>query len=327
MNDFFGTTDKINASKPILTALLFLTCIQCAAQRVVFTPAYTPQAQFVGYYVAKEKNFYSDEGLDVVIRHIGSGKKELAADLLLEGQIDIAGQHMPQAILSRSKGDPIVNVFQLTQHLGLCCVTKKPIKSAKELNGLKIAKWANGYTEICEALEKAEDIHINWVLSFDPVNLFIFDAVDGVIVYSFNELIKLEQSVGGIDRENIFAFADIPLLDIPEEGLFVTESFYNGHRDLVEKFVRASKLGWDYAREHTEEALEISWRYIQDNNIVSNHQRERAMLEEHLKLQINSATGKPDYARISEEKLKRLTEVMLKYGFIQNDIEYKDFIK
>jgi NitT/TauT family transport system substrate-binding protein len=36
---------------------------------IVFTPQWTPQAQFAGYYVAQELGFYRDAGLNVTIEH------------------------------------------------------------------------------------------------------------------------------------------------------------------------------------------------------------------------------------------------------------------
>lgn len=313
--------------KTILTLLLAVMCLWGKAQKVVFAPQYTPQSQFAGYYVAKAKNFYYDEGLDVVIRHIGVGTKETSADLLIDGQADIAGQQLFQSILLRDNGTPVVNVMQLTQRIGLCCVTRKPIKSVKDLDGMKIGKWVNGYSEICETLEKAENIDIEWVPAFNPVNLYAYGAVDGILVYSYNELIQLDQAVGGIDNENVFVFADQPSLDIPEDGLYVTEDYYLKNRETVEKFVRATKKGWDYVREHPDEALEISLKVIRDNNIVTNRSKEKNMLEQYLKLQINPATGKPDYAQISESELDKLISAMMANGAITENVEHKDFIK
>ena len=39
------------------------------AQRIVFTPQWTPQSQFAGYYVAQEKGFYQEAGIEVIIKH------------------------------------------------------------------------------------------------------------------------------------------------------------------------------------------------------------------------------------------------------------------
>ena len=40
-----------------------------AQKQVVYTPTWTAQAQFAGFYVADAMGFYKDAGLDVVIKH------------------------------------------------------------------------------------------------------------------------------------------------------------------------------------------------------------------------------------------------------------------
>lgn len=50
-------------------ASLALTGSALAQQKVTFTPQWTPQAQFAGYYVAKELGFYEEAGIDVEIVH------------------------------------------------------------------------------------------------------------------------------------------------------------------------------------------------------------------------------------------------------------------
>lgn len=49
----------------IFTALLILGCPASFAQKITFMPQWTAQAQFIGYYVAKDKGFYEQEGLEL----------------------------------------------------------------------------------------------------------------------------------------------------------------------------------------------------------------------------------------------------------------------
>ena len=53
----------------LITALLFSLSLIGNAQRIVFTPQWTPQAQFAGYYVAFDKGFYKEAGVDVDMQH------------------------------------------------------------------------------------------------------------------------------------------------------------------------------------------------------------------------------------------------------------------
>ena len=51
-----------------IIGFLLLPCI-VQAQRIVFTPQWTPQSQFAGYYVAQDKGYYKDAGVEVEIQH------------------------------------------------------------------------------------------------------------------------------------------------------------------------------------------------------------------------------------------------------------------
>lgn len=311
----------------LLTLLLLCACLPGRAKKIIFTPQYYPQSQFAGFYIAKEKGFYEEEGLDVVIRHIGVTSNETAHSLLVDGKIHIGGVQLFQALKGRAAGEPLVNIFQITQNIGLCCVSKKPLKSFEDLDGLKVSTWSRGYSDICEMLEKAEGIKIRWIKAFNPVNLLIFDAVDAVLAYSYSEMLQLWQSMGRIPEENILHFSDVRLLNMPEDGLYVTESYYARNRETIEKFIRATVRGWEYARKNIDEAVDISFKYIRESHIVTNRQKQKAMLEEYLKLQVNPKTGRADFPGISPEDLDRIQDLMINSGVISKRIEHKDFTR
>ena len=53
----------------MLTVMMISVMAAKAQERFVFTPQWTAQAQFAGYYVAQEKGFYKEAGIDVEIAH------------------------------------------------------------------------------------------------------------------------------------------------------------------------------------------------------------------------------------------------------------------
>ena len=57
----------------VTTLLLLSTIVRAQQERFVFTTAWMAQAQFAGYYVAYERGFYKEAGLDVDIVHAGAG--------------------------------------------------------------------------------------------------------------------------------------------------------------------------------------------------------------------------------------------------------------
>ena len=311
-----------------LTLLLafFLCPLAMNAQKMVFVPQWTPQAQFSGFYVAQEKGFYAEEGLDVEIRHIGTNSSENPMDLLLGGEAQIVGQQLIQSIIARADGRKILNVMSITQESGLCCVSRNPISEPKELDSLKVGRWKVGYADFCDMLETYSGITVNWVPFLNGINLYIYGAVDATLCYTFSELISLNLAIGDIPDDHIIRFSEFGY-DCPEDGLYVTEDYYSNNKESVDKFVRASIKGWEYAREHKGEALEISWKYVQEGNITTNREHQRRMLEEYLRLQMNKNTGFADFAPVTEELFDKIVGALLETGYITNKVEYNELVR
>ena len=82
---------------------LSLTAAQ-AADNVTIQLKWVAQAQFAGYFVAKEKGFYRDAGLDVTIKP--GGPDVAPPQVIAGGGADVVVDWMPSALASREKGVP-----------------------------------------------------------------------------------------------------------------------------------------------------------------------------------------------------------------------------
>ena len=308
----------------LLSLLMAVSLLQ--AQDITFMPQWTPQAQFAGFYVAYEKGFYADEGLNVNIVHTGQHSTESIADMLESGDIHIGGMQTMQAIVSRSKGVPLVNIMQITQNTGLCCVSHTPLHSVADLSGKKTGKWKKGYYEVCEILATKENVDIDWVSFVNGINLFVYGAIDATLCFSFNELIRLELAMGDIPQENVLHFSETGY-SYPEDGLWVTESYWKQNREAIEKFARASIRGWKWANENKEETLEISRKYVNEGHVATNDILESMMLDEYLRLQTNPHTGNMDYEKITEDVFDRIVNDLYNAGLIGTKVEYDKIIR
>ena len=95
-----------------LIAIMFTTIVSTAfaGDKVTIQLKWVTQAQFAGYYVAKDKGFYDAEGLDVTIK---PGGPDIApAQVLAGGGADVMVDWMPSALAAREKGLPLVNIAQ-----------------------------------------------------------------------------------------------------------------------------------------------------------------------------------------------------------------------
>lgn len=303
-----------------------LSVLHAELKDVVFAPQWIPQAQFAGYYVAKEKGFFEQEGLNVTFNHVGINSKETSLELLKEGKAHIAGLQLMQAIVARSKGEPIVNVCQVTQISGLWVVAHRPIRELKDLNHMRVARWQSGHSELFDVLSHEFNLDIEWVPISRSVNLFIYGAVDATLCYSYNEYLGLLLSMGRIPEENVLRCHDHGFR-VPEDGLYVTEQYYKDNKATIDAFVRATKKGWDYAAAHPEEACALSHRYVEAGHVSSNPVMERMMLKECLRLQVNPDTGRRDYAQATEEVFNKLVDAMYRAAVIMKTVNYQEMIR
>ena len=88
-----------------------------AADEVTLQLKWVTQAQFAGYYVAKDKGFYEEEGLDVTI--LPGGPDIAPTQVIAGGGADVTVEWMPAALAAREKGLPLVNIAQPFKSSGM----------------------------------------------------------------------------------------------------------------------------------------------------------------------------------------------------------------
>ena len=304
--------------------LLFFMCsalFAVYAQQVTFTPQWTPQSQFAGYYAALEKGFYAQEGVDVNIVH--PTKTYSSVNMLLDGSADIITGELIQAMEAAGKNISFVNLMQTTQHSTLVLLTRKEnVSSIMQLRGCRIGTWKVGFNEIPRMLELQQNLGIEWIKFINPVNLYISGAVDATLAKSYNE--KILFSMSGITPGSVLHFSEMGF-DFPEDGLYVTEDFYKKNTGLCRKFARASQKGWEWVRNNREEALEIVMKYVKAENVPTNIYNQKLMLDVLLDAQEDVKGQAPSY-KLSEDAFNRLNSKLVQYGIIPKPVEFKRFM-
>src|ERR1700752_1040803 len=115
-----------------------------AADTVTIQLKWVSQAQFAGYFVAKEKGFYKEAGLDVTIK---PGGPDIAPpQVIAGGGADVVVDWMPSALASREKGVPLVNIAQPFKRSGmeLTCRAETGIKKPEDFKGKTLGVWFYG---------------------------------------------------------------------------------------------------------------------------------------------------------------------------------------
>ena len=145
------------------------------------------------------------------------------------------------------------------------------------------------------------------------------------MVGRYNEFPQLTECGMKIDSTHIMRFADYGY-NLPEDGLYVTEKYYQEHPETVQKLVRACIRGWNWTYEHREEALDIVMEQVRHYNIGTNRYHQRKMLDEILRLQTDK-NGRRPY-RLSREGFDTATDILLPENTGEtNTLQYENFVK
>src|SRR5213082_3190317 len=127
-----------------IATLLFGTAGAQAQEKVTIQLKWVSQAQFAGYFVAKDKGFYKEVGLDVTIKP--GGPDVAPPQVIAGGGADVIVDWMPSALATREKGVPLVNIAQIFQRSGmmLTCRVDSGITAPTDFKGHKLGVWFAG---------------------------------------------------------------------------------------------------------------------------------------------------------------------------------------
>jgi len=283
-----------------------------AADDLTLQLKWVTQAQFGGYYVAKDKGFYDEEGLNVTIK---AGGPDIApVQVLAGGGADVTVEWMPAALAAREKGLPIVNIAQPFKSSGmmLTCLKESGIVDPKtDFKGKTLGVWFSGN----------EYPFLSWM---NHLGLKTDGGPEGVTVlkqgFNVDPLLQKQAACistmtyneywqvidAGLKPEDLmtFKYEDQGVATL-EDGLYVLETALAdpAMEDKLVRFVRASMKGWKYAEEHPEEAAEIVLENDETGAQTIEHQARMATEVAKLTAGSDGALDEADFTRTVETLL------------------------
>lgn len=305
----------------LATLILILPPTVSRAEDFVLTTAWIAQSQFAGYYIAKEKGFYREVGLNVIIQH--PSLTSSAFNRLKTEQCDAAMFSMMSAMDFISQGIPLVNIFQDSMNSSNILVSRWDTDPLK-MKGKKVAIFNSDPNYLTFIMSKKEGMNYEWIRFTSNINLFLSGAVDATMVVSYNEYYQLIQAGYKLSEENLYRFSDHEY-NIQENGVYVKREYFKNHRETCRKFAQASRKGWEWAAAHQKEALDIVMKYVRRYNTPTNHVMQRLMLEEILRLQINHETKQREF-RVRQDMVEKASRLMVEAGMLRRPVTYKELI-
>ena len=308
----------------MITALLVL-CQSTKAQdseTIVFTPQWTAQAQFAGYYVAEAKGFYREAGVKVKIEHLLATQS--AVKRLLKNDCQATTLQLCQALEIVDGGVPLVNILQTSMNNAMVIVSARG-KNPLTQKGARVGIWNVEFGQLAICMSMKERLDYQWVRCAQGINLFVAGALDATLAMSYNEYYQLVQAGFEMNEKDVYRFCNHGY-NVQEDGVYMTREYYEKHPEMAKKFAQASRKGWEWAAQHPEETIDIVMRYVEKDHISTNRVMQRLMLKEVLRLQIDRESKKREF-RLRPDMVRQANKLMLENLMLSREVGYKELIE
>jgi NitT/TauT family transport system substrate-binding protein len=236
-----------------------------AEDKVTLQLKWVTQAQFAGYYVAKDKGFYKEAGLDVTIN---PGGPDIAPEQVIAGgRADVIVDWMPAALAAREKGLALVNIAQPFKKSGLelTCRNESGIKSPADFKDKTLGVWffGNEYPFLAWMAKlgiktdgSAGGVKvIKQGFNVDPL---LQKQADCISTMTYNEYWQVIDAGLKPADLTVFRYEDQGVATL-EDGLYALQKSIDDPKmlDKLARFLKASVKGWEWADAHTDDAAMI----------------------------------------------------------------------
>lgn len=243
------------------------------------------QAQFAGMYVAKDKGFYANSGIDVKLIERDVSKASVI-NQVADGSIDIGVVSTGDFLKALDSDRDVIALGAYFQNTPAAIVTlqKSGIRSARELKGKTIGMLVNSKESemltkqiVNKAGVSVDNIKFKAV-GYDLETALINGDVDAISVYRTSNLFQLEENNINYnlilpESYGVYIYDDI---------LVTSRKFFIDNRKIIERFMKATNLGWEFTLANSKEAVDIVLKY--DNERYHDFFKEDFILKNSLPL-------------------------------------------
>ena len=289
-------------------------------KKITIQLSWFDQFQFAGYYMAKEKGFYKELGLDVEIKPFEFGidiPKEVS-----DGKIDFAvGRET--LILERTKNRNIVALYALFQATPLILISTKEsgINTINDFSNKKIMTTIDDSSEvslkamIISNKVKVEDL--NFLKHTHNINDLLNKNTDVISAYISKAPFQLNQKSV---EYNIFDPKKFGF-DMYSDMLYTSENLINRDLNAVLLFKKASLKGWEYAYSNIQESADLIYKKYNSEKLTK-----AELIYEGRELKKLSYFKTANLGEIKKDKIQRIYDLYNLMGLIDTPIDLEKFV-
>jgi putative hydroxymethylpyrimidine transport system substrate-binding protein len=271
-----------------------------------------------GIYEAVNRGYFLEEGLDVKVYTPADPSTVLQT--VGAGRDDFGISYQPDLLLARSANVPVVSVMGLVQHPlnSVMALSSSGIDSPGDLKGLKVGHpnipsnqgmLATMLAEEGLTLDDVELVDVGFLL----VEALLGGRVDAIVgAYWTHESIRIEMEGEPV---NIMRMEEWGVPDFYELVLTTSEKTLEDRPEIVERFVRAMRRGFEAANADPQGSIDT---LVELNPDTVNEELERRGVDV---LQPMWTEGAPSIGWQERERWESFSNWMKSQGFIGDEVD------
>lgn len=287
-----------------------------APEDVTLVLDYVPNTNHTGFYVAQELGYYEAQGLNVTIIEPGDND---STTLCAVGKAEFAVTYQENVTYARTAADPLPvrAIATIIQHntSGFVTDAAAGINTPKDFEGKVYAGWqAPSEAAVLEAVMKKYDADYSKLTMVGAVGSGLGSMTNGIdIQWEFEGWSVINDRMQGYDVHYV-PVKDLDVrLDYYTPVIITNEKMIANDPETVEKFMAATKQGYEYAIANPDAAAEILGKVIPETDMAFLKESQKFLSEQY---SMDSDT----WGLMKDEVWDNYTAFMYEYGLIDKNI-------
>lgn len=290
-------------------------------QKVTVILDWVPNTNHTGLYVAKDKGYYEEEGLDVEIIQPSEGG---TASLIASGKGQFGISYQEEVTYARTSETPlpIKAIAAVIQHntSGFASPAEKNIKTPKDFEGKVYGGWGSpSETAVLKALMEKEGADFTKLKMVDvgSEDFFTLTKKNLDFEWIFYGWTGVEAQLKDFPINYIDLKEVDPRLDYYTPVIITNETLLNENPELAKKFLKATTKGYEYCISNPEESAEILLKAAPEID-------EKLAVESQKYLANEYKSESETWGTMKEEVWKNYSDFMLEKGLIPSALNIKE---
>ncbi len=283
---------------------------------------WTIKGEFTPFFVAREKGFYEQAGVDLQLQEGKSGTQ--AVEVVGAGRDTFGYVPSVQVIEAINNGIPLKTVATMGRFTGMCWASwaNVPLTKPKDLEGHRVSiSPSSTFFQVWPAFARTFRIDTSRVevVHADPsarVGLFLSHKLDIMAdIFWANDLVILQAKADA--PLNVLKLSDLNF-DPLGYLLFVNTQVLRRDPDLVKRVTEATLRGFRYTIDHPDEAIAVMTKLYGDRLGAK-------VIEGQVRNLIPLVNQKPALGRAVPEAWARSLTILYSSGVINKRLALKDY--